>query len=458
MKIVLINTPSSQQPVARDMAGGLGYDGGQTIVLPPLDLAYMAATLLRKGHPVHIIDADTERRSPASIYTSIQKEKPDVVIATVSLVTLHGDCSFARNLRQYGSHRVILKTGITYPDLLKEMLEKSEADFCIIGECDLAIHDILTAKDRKGTAWMEMGTLKLGEKSIVENLDQLPLPARQLLPNEKYRYVLLGEPVTTMQTSRGCPYPCAFYCAYPLVQGKKWRARSPEHVLAEIEDIVKNHGIRKILFRDATFTLDRERTQTICERIVNGRYSINWWCETRVDRLDYALMEKMKQAGCLGMNIGVETGDEDIMQSHAKIGLTLEKLKGISSDAGQLGMRLHFLLMIGLPHETKESIYRTYKLIGDLKPSSFGVSVVTPYPGTELYDQALERGWLEIKDWGSYGGHHAVMRTDHLSTGELLAAQRMLNQKYILLNKGRIGEAVSKLLDRRFRKWASIKH
>jgi radical SAM superfamily enzyme YgiQ (UPF0313 family) len=458
LKILLINSPSREQPVARDMAGGLGYDGGQTIILPPLDLAYMAATLTHKGHLVRIIDSNAENRSAASLYRSIQEEKPDVVIATVSLVTLHGDCSFARNMRNYGSHRVILKTGITYPALLKEMLEKSGADFCIMGECDLAIDDILMAKDRMGTAWMETGELRLGEKGIVENLDQLPLPARHLLPNEKYRYVLLGEHVTTMQTSRGCPYPCSFYCAYPLVQGKKWRARSPEHVLAEIEDVVNNYGIRKILFRDATFTFDKERTQTICDRIVRAGYSVLWWCETRVDRLDYALMKKMKDAGCLGMNVGVETGDEDIMKSHAKIGLTLEKLKGIGSAASQLGLRLHFLLMIGLPHETKESIYRTYKLIGDLKPSSFGVSVVTPYPGTELYDQALERGWLVIKDWRRYGGHHAVMRTDHLSTEDLLAAQRMLNQKYILLNKGWIGEAVSKLLDRRFRKWASIKH
>jgi radical SAM superfamily enzyme YgiQ (UPF0313 family) len=440
------------------MAGGLGYDGGQTIVLPPLDLAIMAATLLRRGHRVRIIDADTEGRMPESIFKSIREEKPDAVIVTVSLVTLHGDCSFAGKLRQAGSHRVVLKTGITYPDLLKEMLAESGADFCIIGECELGIEGMLAAGDREGAAWLENGELRLGEKRIIENLDLLPLPARHLLPNEKYRYVLLGSPVTTMQTSRGCPYPCAFYCAYPLVQGKKWRVRSPEHVLAEIEDIVRNHGIRKILFRDATFTLDRERTQVICERIVHGGYSLRWWCETRVDRLDFALMKIMKKAGCMGMNIGVETGDEDVMQSHAKIGLTLEKLKRISSDAGQLGLRLHFLLMIGLPHETKESIYRTYKLIGDLKPSSFGVSVVTPYPGTELYDQAVERGWLEIKDWKRYGGHHAVMRTDHLSTGDLLAAQKMLHQKFILLNKGRIGEAVSKLLDRRFRKWASIKH
>jgi radical SAM superfamily enzyme YgiQ (UPF0313 family) len=440
------------------MAGGLGYDGGQTIVLPPLDLAYMAATLSHKGHHVSIIDSDTENRLPESLYQSVQKEKPDVVIVTVSLVSLYNDCTFAKNIRQYGSSSVILKTGITYPDLLKEMLEKSGADFCIIGECDLGIDDILAAKDRKGTAWMEMGELRVGEKSIVEDLDQLPLPARQLLPNEKYRYVLLGDHVTTMQTSRGCPYPCSFYCAYPLVQGKKWRARSPEHVLAEIEDVVKHYGIRKILFRDATFTLDKERTRIICERIVRAGYSIHWWCETRVDRLDYALMKKMKEAGCLGINVGVETGDEDVMKSHAKIGLTLEKLKGISSAAGQLGLRLHFLLMIGLPRETRESIYRTYNLISALKPSSFGVSVVTPYPGTELYEQALERGWLEIKDWESYGGHHAVMHTDHLSTVDLLEAQKMLSQKYILLNQGRVGAAVSKILDRKFRKWASIKH
>ncbi|NMC75400.1 MAG: radical SAM protein, partial [Geobacteraceae bacterium] len=418
--------------------------------------ATMAASLIRAGHRVRILDADAEGLSPERIFELMREEKPDVAIITVSLVSLKGDCNFARELRLHGLHRVFLKTGITYPDLLKGMLEESRADLCIIGECDLAIEDILVKGDRKGTAWLKEGELRTGQPLIVDDMDRLPLPARQLLPNGKYRYVLLGESITTMQTSRGCPYPCSFYCAYPLVQGKRWRARSPKHVLAEIEDIVGTYGIRRILFRDATFTLDRERTREICERIVRGGHSLRWWCETRVDRLDFDLMKIMKEAGCMGMNLGVETGDEDLMQSHAKIGLTLEKLQRVTGDAGQLGLRLHFLLMIGLPHETKESIYRTYRLIGDLKPSSFGVSIVTPYPGTDLYAQALERGWLEIKDWRRYGGHEAVMRTDHLSREDLLQAQEMMNRKYVLLNKGWIGELVSKLLDRKFRKWASI--
>ena len=456
LKIILINSPSGTRPLARDMAGGLGYDGGRTILLPPLDLAYMAATLSRKGHQVTITDADAEHVTPERIFKSIRENNPDVVIATVSLATLYEDCEFGRDLRDCGRQRVILKTGITYPDLLKEMLERSGAEFCIFGECDLCIDDILEARDRKGTAWMEKGELKIAGNCIVENLDQLPIPARHLLPNDRYRYVLLGNHVTTMQTSRGCPYPCSFYCAYPLVQGKTWRARSPESVLAEIGDIVRNHGIGKILFRDATFTLDKERVRIICEKIVRTGYSIRWWCETRVDRLDYALMKSMKEAGCCGMNVGVETGDEDVMRSHAKIGLTLEKLKGISRAAGELGLELHFLLMIGLPHETRESIYRTYNLIGDLKPSSFGVSIVTPYPGTKLYEQALDRGWLVIRDWNRYDGHHAVMRTDNLSTNDLLAAQKMLNWKYLLMNRGRMGEAASKLLDRKFRKWACV--
>ena len=239
-----------------------------------------------------------------------------------------------------------------------------------------------------------------------------------------------------MQTSRGCPYPCSYYCPYPLVQGKSWRSRSPAHVVREIEDIARNYRIDKILFRDATFTLDKERVRNICGLIAEKKINISWWCETRVDCLDYELMRLMKEAGCRGMNIGVETGDPELMRKQAKAGLTIEKLNLIIKAARELKLKLHLLLMIGLPQETKGSLYKTYKLIRDLRPESIGVCIVTPYPGTALYEQARQKGWIESEDWTRFGGHYPVMHTDNFSAKDLSRAHRMIMYGFNLSKKG----------------------
>jgi len=435
MRVLLLNSPSINQSITRDMAGGLGFDTGETVALPPLDLAYMGATLLNKGHKVKIIDSDVGNCQINDVYRIIEEYKADVIIATVSLPSIYNDCSFLQDIRQHSSASVIAKTNIAHSSILNEILEKSSADLCIWGECDINIDKIITGQDKKGTAYFKDGKLKVEANNIVADLDDLPLPARNLLSNDEYKYVLLGDRVTTMQTSRGCPFSCSYYCPYPLVQGKKWRARSPEHVLWEIEDIVNNYQIKNILFRDATFTLDKLRAEKICDLIIQKNLKIHWWCESRVDCLDSRLMQKMKQAGCLGMNIGVETGSPEIMQTQAKIGLTLEKLKTIRTEAKNLGLKLHFLLMIGLPKETKKTVYETYKLICSLRPETIGVTIVTPYPGTQLYNEAKEKGWIETEDWIKYNGHTAVMHTDFLSLKEILKLRVLLYKGFDLAKR-----------------------
>ncbi len=456
MRVLLINSPTKGQSVVRDMAGGLGFDGGNAIVLPPLELASIAATLLNKGYEVKIIDSNVENCQNDDIYRIVEEYEPQVIIATLSLPTLYKDCSFLKKIRRYSSAKVLVKTGIAYKPILEEILKKSSADLCIYGECDININKIIAGQEKKGTAYFKDSRLKVEENGVVLDLDELPLPARELLPNEKYQYILLGDKVTIMQTSRGCPFPCSYYCPYPLVQGRKWRAQSPERVVKEIEDVVYNHQIKKILFRDATFTLDKSRVEQICDLIIQKNVKVEWWCETRVDCLNSKLMEKMKQAGCQGMNIGVETGDPEVLEKQAKIGMTLDKLRAIRKIAQQLGLRLHFLLMIGLPEETKKSLYQTYKLICSLRPETIGITIVTPYPGTQLYIEAKEKGWLEAEDWTRFGGHSPIMHTDNLSSQDLLEAQRMIYQGFSLLRKGPLeGWVRSKLLDYRFRKWIS---
>ena len=456
MKVLLINSPTRDTPVVRDMAGGLGFDAGTAIVLPPLDMAYMATTLMRGGDEVKIIDSSAENYNEDEIHQIIKEENPEVLIGTVSLPSIYNDCSFFKEVRQYSSARIVVKTGIQYPPLLQEIFEKSSADLCIYGECEIDISKILNGEEKRGTAYFEGNKLKVEENMIISNLDELPFPSRNLLPNQKYRYAPLGDGVTTMQTSRGCPFPCAYYCPYPLVQGRKWRSRSPKHIAEEIEDIVNNHRIKKILFRDANFTFDKARTESICELIIQSGLEFEWWCETRADYLNKDIMRIMKQSGCKGMNIGVETGDLNVMRTQAKVGLTMEKLKLVRNIAKELGLRLHFLLMLGLPTETKKSLYETYKLVLDLKPESIGITFVTPYPGTELYSEAKKKNWIESQNWAKFNGHIPVMHTDNLSIYDLLKAQKMIYQRFFFSSSNWFKRwLTSKFFDWQFKKWAS---
>ncbi len=454
MKTLLINLPTTDHPIVRDMAGGVGFDGGALLVLPPLDLAYMASTLLAKGYEVKIIDCDAEGCLPRDVPEKVKLYGPEIVIAGVSLPNLYQDCQMLKEMRAYTSARIFAKTNINFAPVLKEICQRSIADLCIYGESDIVIDDIIRGEEKRGTAYFQGPEFKVEENIVIEDLDALPLPARNLLPNDKYRYVLLGDKVTTMQTSRGCPYPCAYYCPYPLVQGRSWRSRSPAHVVREIEDIAANYRIDKILFRDATFTLDKERVRNICRLLAEKKINISWWCETRVDCVDYELMRLMKEAGCRGMNIGVETGDPELMRKQAKVGLTIEKLNLIIKSARELKLKLHLLLMIGLPKETRASLYKTYRLIRDLKPESIGVCIVTPYPGTALYEQARQKGWIESEDWTRFGGHCPVMHTDNFSVKDLSRAHRMIVQGFNLSKKGVLGRLKLLGLDYNFRRWA----
>ncbi len=442
MRVALINTPSlSTRPVSRSMAGGLGFDGHETVLLPPLDLAMMAETLRRTGYEVVLLDADPLRLDTKGVLDWLERRPCDLCVATVSLPTIDHDVRFLVALRQrFTTMRIWAKTLIRDQAVLRTVLERSGVEAVIHGEAELSIPQILAGQSRAGTAWLETreGTAEalfrfdLGEP--IADLDTLPLPARDLLPNERYCYHLLGGPAATLQTSRGCPYPCRYYCPYPLVEGTKWRAQSPQRILDELRQVVTHYGIRKIYFRDATFTLNPNRIEQLCEGIRQEGWNLEWVCETRVDCLPDSLLEAMQAAGCRWILAGVETGDETVMASkEGKRGLTLNKLEHLRDRCRRLGIRLNYLLMVGLPKETKESIVDTYELITRHKPDSIGVTIITPYPGTPLYEEGLKAGWIDSQDWKEYGGHQVSMHTPSLSRDDLFTARQFLEEGFALV-------------------------
>jgi GT2 family glycosyltransferase/radical SAM superfamily enzyme YgiQ (UPF0313 family)/tetratricopeptide (TPR) repeat protein len=448
MRIALINSPSlSVRPVSRSMAGGLGFDGNGGMLLPPLDLAIMAATLRQKGETVDLIDADPLSLDAAAVYARLEGHQWDFVVGTVSLPTLEQDAAFLAELRRrHPAARVAGKTLVRDHGVLKALLESSGADMVIHGEADLTITDIVYGRSTAGTAWLEPSmpdtgpSFRFDEGSPVEDLNQLPFPARDLLPNERYIYPLLGTPVATLQTSRGCPYPCGYYCPYPLVEGVKWRSQTPERIFSELKDVVERQGITKIYFRDATFTLNQERVARLCDLIVAAGWRLEWVCETRVDCLGDALLEKMRTAGCVGLLVGVETGDEQVMHlREGKKGLTIPMLAHLREHTFRLGIRLHFLLIVGLPQETRESLVATYDLIQRYKPDTIGVTIITPYPGTPLHTEGLREGWIDSQQWKDYGGHQIPMHTPNLTRADMEAGKRFLEEGFALLQKRQVG-------------------
>lgn len=456
MRILFLNTPLKKEKISRDMAGGLGFDATNQTLLPPIDFAYLAAILKKEKKQVKIVDPEAEKLETERVIREIILWKPDVIIASVSLPSLSSDIEFIRNLKNIYRGKIITKTSITHNPILEKILKESMADFCIWSESDLEIGKIIAGKSFAGTAVLEDGRLVVRKPARVDNLDLLPFAARNLLQNEKYRYPLLGKNCTIMQTSRGCPFPCAYYCPYPLVQGKKWRAMSAVRVYEELAQIVKRFGINNVLFRDATFTLDRQRTAEICQKIIEEKLKFDWWCETRINCLDGDLLKMMKKAGCQGINIGVETGDPVVMEIQGKPGVSLAQLEKIKKAADSVGIKLHFLLLIGLPKENKQSLYLTFKLIKRLNPYSLGVTVVTPYPGTKLYEEAKQHCWIETEDWTKYSGNLATMHTEFLSSGEMKIGQKLLQGELFLLKSGYLGKLVLFFEDLFFRFWSAI--
>ena len=469
MRIALINSPSlSVRPVSRSMAGGLGFDGSEGMLLPPLDLAIMAATLRQAGETVDLIDADPLGLDAGAVYARLEGHHWDFVVGTVSLPTLEQDAAFLAELRRrHPSARIAGKTLVRDHGVLKSLLERSTADVVIHGEADLTITDIAHGRSTGGTAWLEAGASDTGpsfqfdEGSPVEDLNQLPFPARDLLPNDRYIYPLLGTPIATLQTSRGCPYPCGYYCPYPLVEGVKWRSQTPERIVAELKDVVERQGITKIYFRDATFTLNQGRIVRLCDLIIASGWRLEWVCETRVDCLGDALLEKMRAAGCVGLLVGVETGDEQVMHlREGKKGLTVPMLAHLRENTFRLGIRLHFLLIVGLPQETRESLVATYDLIQRYKPDTIGVTIITPYPGTPLHTEGLREGWIDSQQWKDYGGHQIPMHTPNLTRADMEAGKRFLEEGFALLQKRQVGghskplEAMAQQHYERLLRWA----
>ncbi len=419
MRICLINPPRIQPKV-----------WGKPNVVPPIGLAYVAA-VLAKDHDVFIIDAPLEGRmnlqevdgttyqvglSSREIADRVEHCSAEAVIIEIPF------SGWAKAAFEVASAVKGVDEGIftvlegLHPSARPEAcLANSSVDFVVIGEPESTVFELANALEKDAGNFKEIkgiGFVKDGvpifslPRPVIENLDSLPFPARHLLPMEQYFAIVkenplrgeVSKPWTLLITSRGCPYDCVF-CTHHVVWGRKWRGRSPENVVDELDQVIKVYGVKQIDFLDDNMTLDRKRMERICDLIMERGLRFEWFTPNgvRADTLDEKLLRKMKRSGCKKIRVAPESGVQRVVDEIIGKNLNLKSVERAVSLCKKVGIKVGCFFVIGLIGETKEDIKETinfaYKL-RQLGAESFIFSIATPVYGTRLYEQAKHGGFL----------------------------------------------------------------
>ncbi len=388
-----------------------------------LGLAYIAAVLREHGFRVTIIDAfalGIDQFSPVErlngrVYRCGLSEEDilSLIPSTTSWVGINVPFSnvaeiafgLAARIKNHSPHVKMVFGGVHPSTFPETTLKQLGVDYVIAGEGEYAMLDLVLGKDLAtidGLWWCDdQGQLHAPAKpGRVADLDQLPLPAWDLLPMELY---LSRSPrgdqhhrSLSLITSRGCPFVCTFCSVHP-VSGRNWRSRSPQSVLSEVREAVQKYGINHLEIEDDNFTLERTRALSILEGFKTFP-GLTWAVHNglRVDTLDDELLRAIKDSGCIQLNLAIEHGSKTVLNAMNKQ-LSLEKVEEVVKKCGQLGIASMGFCIVGHPGESSEAFRESYLFYQRLRRN--GLTAIVPfivnaYPGTELYRLAHDNGWL----------------------------------------------------------------
>lgn len=385
MKIVLINSRHSD-----------------TIVMP-LGILYLAAVLRQVGHRILVFDPFFE---DLSFIKKVKRFKPDLIGFSVLTATYDQVREMVGVFRQELPKTIICAGGIHPTALPEKTLEELNLDFVVFGEGEYTLREACERLEKgrslekvKGVVFKKRGKIvKNQPRELIANLDEVPFPARDLLDAENYllppgyiRSHLLAR-CLTVYTSRGCPFLCSF-CASHLLFGRKIRRRTVENVLVELKMLKEKNKIDGVFFLDDTFTVDKNWVLNFCQKMKSENLGLIWGCQTRTTTVDEELLTRVKEAGCVQIDFGVESGSQGVLASLKK-GQTPKDIKRAFRLAQKVGLRTFATVMVGSPEEKTADIKKTEKLLKEISPAYTHISFCTPLPGTELYEQVQKKGWV----------------------------------------------------------------
>lgn len=401
---------------------------------PPLGLCYIASLAEKTGWEAKIIDAEVEGLSLADILSQINEFRPDLIGFTSTTPFFQSVETTASFIKKHFDIPIIL--GGPHASLTREKAFSSVFDYLFIGECEVTFPRFLESfaekkrgKNIAGIMTREKGEIVFyGESPKIQNLDDIPWPARHLLKYKKYTIgTLKGKKVyTSLFMSRGCPYQCIF-CASDLY-GKQVRRRSLEDVIKEIDYIINELGINHIYFLDDTLTLNRNYIIELCSLIKKHKFKFTFEGSTRANLWDEELVKMLKEVGLIRISFGLETVDLEVRK-------IIKKEVPIQSyiDANRLNAKYKIetinSVMLGLPGESRESIKKTVDFLckaRDIEHATYSIAI--PYPGTELYNMAKRKeNGLELvsEDFATYQRYgSSVMKVGDLNPEDIVLLQK----------------------------------
>lgn len=398
----------------------------------PHFLATAAAVLEAEGEEILLVDGVAEGISVREFIERIKAFSPGLVLLEVSTPSIAYDLEMAGKIKSECKGARIAFSGIHAPMRSEEFLLKNPAvDFVLYGEYEYTLRDLVHCHENgsgfqgvQGLIFRENdGTVTMNkERPLIRDLDSLPFYADHFLPMKKYCDTPCGLPFPSVQmwTSRGCPFRCSF-CAWPQIMygGNDYRVRSAAKILDELELLVSRYGFRSFYFDDDTVNIGKKRMLELCREIKNRGINLPWAIMARADTMDRELLTAFRDAGLYSLKYGVESGDQELVNSSGKK-LDLQKVREAVSITRELGIKIHLTFAFGLPGETKETIQKTINLALELDSDDIQFSIATPFPGSRYYNLAREKGWLVTEDWSRFNGStHSVIKTDTLAARDL---------------------------------------
>lgn len=438
MKVLLINPPC-------DVSLSVGAFADVYRVMPPVNLAYLAAYLEKNGIIPHIIDGMIlhGKNKIGQILQKIKDIKPDVI--GISCLTQTADISYqiAKEIRKISNAKIIFGN-LHASYFAKSILEEDIADIVVRGEGEETLLQLIKYLQNNGNlssvdgiSFKENGVIThTRERNFIEPLDILPFPAWHLFERKKYKLFSFAEirvPATLISASRGCPYNCSF-CSL-LIMGRKRRVRSVKNIADEFEYLNQKFGYKQISFVDPIFPFSKKEGINFAEELIKRKLheKIIWTTETRVDLVDEELLKILRESGLRRIMYGFETGSNATLDEYRKQ-FTTEKATEAVEITKRQKIEIIGFFMLGSPCDTEESIFQTIDFATKLNIDFAKFNILVPYPGTSLYESLKKEGKLPEKNWSRYTSY-PTRNTLPIYSPPSITKERLVELQHIATRK-----------------------
>lgn len=402
------------------------------IPIMPMGLSYLGSVLEHSGHEVQLLDLLVSRYSKEKIKNKLDEYQPDIVGVTSVTLNYPVASDILKYTKSVDKEIITIIGGphVTFAPV-ETLTEAPWIDIVVKGEGEMTMLDIVSGKklaDIDGIAYRDKanGIKQTRERRLIEDLDELPPPAKHLFPLSRY---LALDVHASILTGRGCPFNCIF-CVGSKMGGRRVRYRNPKLIVDEVEQALAS-GFIEVNFEDDHLTLNHKHLNALCDEILARGLKFNWSAFSRVDTVNSEILRKMKQAGCTWLLYGVESGNQEILDTIKKK-ITLQKVKDAVDMAKEVGIGILASFILGLPGETPDTMRQSLQFAQGLE-ASYGFHVLSPFPGTEVREKAAEYG-VEIltNDWTKYDCNRPVTRTKGASPEQI---NTFLHEYFEALNR-----------------------